>query len=314
MIRTGSSVEQPAQQAGARAAAPVQRAYGTSSGAPAQVLPNLLVIGAMKGGTTSLWEYLGRHPSVHMSPTKEIHFFDRDDRWARGASWYARHFADAGPEHVVVGEATPAYTRFPLHQQVPARAASLLPGARLVYVLRDPIARIRSHYLHHRTLGIEPLPFAQAVVEHSTYVDTSRYALQIEQWLEHFPREQLLVITSERLRSSHAETMRRVYAFLGVDDSWVPDATELHRTEDKYVPRPLVSRLRASPLGERLVEGVPDALRPALLKAWGLTRHRPDTGGAELTPQLRSALAALLHEDTARLAPYLDGEELPWVL
>ena len=276
------------------------------------MLPNLLVIGAMKGGTTSLWEYLRQHPSIHMSPTKEIHFFDRDDRWARGRGWYEAHFAGASDAHTVVGEATPAYTRFPLHRDVPLRAAQLVPDARLVYVLREPIARIRSHYLHHRSLGLETLPFAQAVVEHSTYVDTSRYAMQIEQWLRHFPREQLLVITSEQLRAQHAETMRTVYGFLGVDTGWESTAEELHRTEEKFVPRPAANRLRSSRLGERFVEALPPAITPALQRVWGLTRHRPDNGGADLDDGLRAVLADLLRDDVHELPTYLGSDFGCW--
>ena len=276
------------------------------------MLPNLLVIGAMKGGTTSLWEYLRQHPQVHMSPTKEIHFFDRDDRWERGRAWYEPHFADATPAHTVVGEATPAYTRFPLHRDVPARAASLVPDAKLVYVLREPVARIRSHYLHHRSLGLETLPFAQAVVEHSTYVDTSRYALQIEQWLRSYEREQLLVITSERLRAEHAATMREVYAFLGVDPDFLPTAEELHRTEEKYVPRPAANRWRSSRTGERVVESLPAALVPALKRVWGLTRHRPDARGADLDDGLRAVLVDLLRDDVHKLRSYLGSDFSCW--
>lgn len=278
------------------------------------MLPNLLVIGAMKGGTTSLWEYLRQHPQVYMSDTKEIHFFDRDDRWARGRSWYEPHFAAAGPAHAVVGEATPAYARFPLHRDVPARAASLVPDARLVYVLRDPIARIRSHYLHHRTLGLESLPFARAVVEHSTYVDTSRYAMQIEQWLRHFDSGRLLVLTSEQLRARRTETMRRVYGFLGVDESFTPPAVEYHRTEDKRVPRPAINRFKYTRIGSRIAEGTRGPLRPVLQSLWALTRQRADTTGADLDAGLRGVLTDLVHDDVQRLRTYLGPDFDCWGL
>lgn len=276
------------------------------------MLPNLLVIGAMKGGTTSLWEYLRQHPQIHMSPTKEIHFFDRDERWARGREWYESFFSGATAAHTVVGEATPAYARFPLFQDVPARAASVVPAARLVYVLREPVARVRSHYLHHRSLGLETLPFAQAVVSHSTYVDTSRYSLQIEQWLRRYPREQLLVITSEQLRREHAATMRRVYGFLGVDAAWQSTPQELHRTEEKYVPRPTANRLRSSRFGERLVEALPPPVVPVLQRAWALTRHRPDATGADLDDRLRGVLQDVLRDDVRGLRAYLGDDFDCW--
>ncbi len=278
------------------------------------MLPNLLVIGAMKGGTTSLWEYLGRHPQIHMSPTKEIHYFDDPARYARGPSWYESHFTGAGPEHAVRGEVTPAYARFPLYADVPRRAAELVPDARLIYVLREPLARIRSHYLHHRMLGIESAPFAKAVVEHSTYVDTSRYAMQLDQWLRHYSRDRLLVITSEQLRDQHCETMTKVYAFLGVDATVLPADRQLHRTTDKLPPRPAAGRLRSSPLGRRVAQRVPPALRPAAQAVWSLTRHRPDLSGAEIDPGLREVLQDLVRPDVHRLRPYLGPDFDCWGL
>lgn len=276
------------------------------------MLPNLLVIGAMKGGTTSLWEYLRSHPQVFMSETKEIHYFDDPRHFARGTDWYAGHFTGAGPQHLVVGEATPAYTRFPLHRDVPLRASRLVPDAKLIYVLREPVSRIRSHYLHHRSLGFERAPFEQAVLQHSTYVDTSRYAMQLEQWLRHYPRERLLVLTSEELRTSQREAMRRVYAFLGVDPEWQPTAEELHRTEDKYVPHPAAFRLRQTRVGAALAERAPTSLRPALQAVWSLTRYHPDTGGAELDEALRDVLVDLLRDDVHRLPDYLGPDFDCW--
>lgn len=276
------------------------------------MLPNLLVIGAMKGATTSLWEYLRSHPQVHMSPVKEIHYFDADRQYERGPDWYSSHFSGAGPEHVVVGEATPAYSRFPLHRDVPLRAAQLVPDARLIYVLREPVARIRSHYLHDRSLGLESAPFEQAVLQRSTYVDTSRYAMQLDQWLRHYPRDRVLVLTSERLRAHQVETMQQVYRFLGVDETWQPPSRELHRTEDKHVPRPAAHRLRTSRLGSYVSESAPPALRPALNLAWSLTRYHPRTTGADIDARLRAVLHDLLRDDVHRLPEHLGPEFDCW--
>src|SRR4051812_23135116 len=106
----------------------------------ATLLPNLLVIGAAKAGTTSLWHYLDAHPSVFMAPAKELHFFDLDENWNRGIPWYAEHFAGS-ESSPVVGEATPGYTRYPHRPHAAARAAATVPDARLIYLVRDPIER-----------------------------------------------------------------------------------------------------------------------------------------------------------------------------
>src|SRR3954454_424581 len=111
------------------------------------MLPKLLIIGAQKCGTTSLHTYLDAHPDVHMAAEKELDFFIEDRAWQRGLEWYATRFRDdAG----VRGESSPNYTGWPVWDGVPERAAAVIPKARLVYLVRDPIDRIESHYLQRR--------------------------------------------------------------------------------------------------------------------------------------------------------------------
>src|SRR4051812_3312851 len=106
-------------------------------------LPNLIVIGAKKSGTTSLYVYLDAHPEISMTRDKELNFFVEERNWSRGLGWYGEQF-DAGAP--VRGEASPYYTALPHHRGVPERMASVIPDARLVYMVRDPIARLLSHY------------------------------------------------------------------------------------------------------------------------------------------------------------------------
>ena len=116
-------------------------------------LPSFLVIGAMKAGTTSLYHYLHAHPQVFMPSIKELDFFVAGGNWGRGLHWYQKQFAGAGPGAVAVGEASTMYTKYPSVDGVPERIAAHLPEVRLVYVVRDPIDRIRSHYRHRVAVG-----------------------------------------------------------------------------------------------------------------------------------------------------------------
>src|SRR5437879_4812348 len=151
----------------------------------------------MKAGTTSLYHYLRPHPEVFMPKTKELDFFVEEMNWSRGWTWYREQF-EAAPAHTKArGEASTAYAKAPRFRGVPVRIAATLPDVRLVYVIRNPIERIRSHYQHRVATGAEVRPLEAAVLENPIYVDYSRYAFQIEQFLEHFPREQLLVVRSE---------------------------------------------------------------------------------------------------------------------
>src|ERR687891_2907647 len=141
------------------------------------MLPNLLIIGAQKWGTTSLHAYLDLHPDVHMSAEKELDFFIADRGWRNGPDWYARRFRD---DAAVRGEASPNYTAWPVWDGVPERAASLVRGARLVYLVRDPIERLESHYLQRRLQDGERGDVATVIGDvhdpRNLFVARSRYA------------------------------------------------------------------------------------------------------------------------------------------
>ncbi len=210
--------------------------------ARARPLPGFLIIGAQKAGTTALYSYLREHPSVTGPPWKEVSYFDR--QFWRGASWYRGNFpntlylrrirARTGVEPIV-GEASPSYLFHPL---APERAAALLPGVRVIALVRNPIDRALSHYHHEVALGREALPFEQALAKEDermegelermrdpryfshawwnfTYLSRGRYAEQLERWLEVVPRERLLVIPSEDLLERPGETYGQVLDFLG---------------------------------------------------------------------------------------------------
>ncbi len=144
------------------------------------VLPNFVIIGAPRSGTTSLSAYLGTHPQVFMSREKELHFFDR--RFHRGIEWYARQFARAKGK-IGIGEATPRYM---YGAEAIARMYELLPETKLIAILRNPVDRAYSHYWHFRARGWEPLDFARAIAaeergeqDHSrtrrSYLEDGRY-------------------------------------------------------------------------------------------------------------------------------------------
>jgi hypothetical protein len=200
------------------------------------MLPTFLVIGSLKGGTTSLVQYLSTHPDVFMPENKETGFFVERLAWRCGLDWYEDLFADAG-HATAIGEASPTYTLYPSLPGVPERIASVLPDVRLVYVVRHPIERMRSQYLHAVAREQEHRTMTRAFLETPEYMDGSRYATQIDQYLQYFDPAQLLVVTSESLRDDRAATVRRVFEFIGVDPDWVPPnlRCESHRTRDRLV-------------------------------------------------------------------------------
>jgi len=206
-------------------------------------LPTFLLIGSMKSGTTSLWGYLHDHPEVFVPEEKEPDFFVAGIAWERGLDWYESLFD--GAEHAKArGEASTNYTKAHRFRGVPERIASILPDVKLIYVMRNPIERMISHYLHLRATAQENLPIERAFVEHRTYLETSRYAFQLGGYLERFPRERLLLMTAEELRDDPIESRTRVYSFLGVDTAPASDeaALALHASAKKPIRSLTASR------------------------------------------------------------------------
>lgn len=282
-------------------------------------LPNFLIIGAMKAGTTSLYHYLRAHPQVFMSAVKELDFFAHDPSGSRNVDWYRRQFAGAESDAVAIGEASTIYARYPRFPGVPDRIAALLPEARLIYVVRDPIERIRSHYQHQVAVGAERAPLERAVFDNPIYVDCSRYAMQIEQYLQCFSREQLLLITAEDLRTQRLPTVRRVYEFLGVDVDYVPPNLdrEFYRTGERVTYPQLVWRIRRNlkrrfPMSKRAKELV-DAPFAHLLERLPLRKNGHEAAAAPLVPrEVRNRLVRLLEDDARRLRSYLGAGFEGW--
>jgi hypothetical protein len=277
------------------------------------MLPNLIVIGGMKCGTSSLHYYLSLHPEIFMSKTKELSFFS--DYWDRGVGWYQQHFPEESP---VRGESSPNYTKHPAFPGVPERMASVVPHAKLVYVVRDPIKRIISHYIDSFSWKRENrnLDDALAVLEGNHYVNVSRYAMQLERYLEHYPIERVLVVAAEDLRDRRDETLWKVFEFLRVNPAFSsPDFERVLNTT--------FDRRRRNALGEVLTRGAgrldPAALAVTLhsrtlkpvVDAYVSVTSRPVARGV-LSDERRRELAAFLRDDVGRLRELTGREFAEW--
>jgi hypothetical protein len=204
---------------------------GTSANGAAGpgALPNLLILGAQKCGTSGLHYYLGLHPEVSMSKPKELNFFIEERNWTRGTDWYKRHF-DASA--TVRGESSPNYTAYPQHMGVPERMASLVPDARLIYIVRDPLARIAAHWVHNYAKRREKGDLRETLLHPNTsYIVRSQYFMQMQQFLRFFDREQILIFQQSDLRDDRAATLRRVFDFVGVDPDFTHPRFEQVRHE-----------------------------------------------------------------------------------
>ena len=214
-------------------------------------LPDFIIIGAAKAGTTSLYALLDRHPDIFMPTPKEPEFFARDDRYADGIDRYAELFADAAP-HQKVGEASTIYSLAPFFGQTAQRIKTHLPDVKLIYVMREPVSRAYSFYVQliknyqnvtgdhnvHRTFEEFIAPERDATVaprdkvlssandhlpdDPELCLSGSDYVQQIDAYLAQFPREQILFLTFEAFVSDRIATLRRITDFIGV--SPLPDS------------------------------------------------------------------------------------------
>jgi hypothetical protein len=214
-------------------------------------LPAFLIIGAQKAGTTSLASYLAAHPGVVSPAFKEVHYFDLNYR--NGNEWYRSHFSVGARrrlESYVRGrrllalDATPYYM---MHPQVALRVSRLIPAAKIIVLLRDPVRRAYSHYHHEIRLGTEHMSFEEAIdaepartageverlaadpsyegfnYQHFSYLGRGIYFEQLRGWLQYFRPDQFLVLSSEKFFASPASEYRNVVKFLGLPE-WEPPA------------------------------------------------------------------------------------------
>jgi hypothetical protein len=219
-----------------------------------RLLPDFIILGGQRCGTTSLFEYLSRHPQVRPSFPKEIHYFS--NHYHRGMRWYRSHFPLAGRDLAgikrrITGEATPYYLLHPLASE---RLAHDLPNARLIVLLRNPVDRAYSHYQHEVRSGVETLSFENAVreeearihgekeriiangeyrsfnLQHYTYLRRGVYFDQLRQWHEYFDQDQLLIMISENFSADPATNLDQTARFLGIEQWQFPRLAKYHHS------------------------------------------------------------------------------------
>lgn len=292
-------------------------------------LPTFIVAGAPKCGTTALWAYLNEHPQVCMSQIKEPRFFSdaadgvletgsftaghlRSGTHGKGREWYESLFR-ACPDRPARGEASTQYFSIP---NAPRMIHDMLPNARLIFMLRDPVARAYSHYWQEAKLGLELPDFAIMREQHHPrlryYLSVSQYKTHIENYLRVFAKDRVLVLLDDELKQAPQDTLRRVYAFIGVDPEFTPDCMgqQFNRqTQPKHAGlQKKLASLAASPLIQRIPEAI---RRPVGRIARALARH--NTVPADIPPlpaEIRAELLPRFAEDIAFIEQWL-GRDLP---
>lgn len=234
-----------------------------------RLLPDFIVIGAMKCGTTSLYRYLAQHPGIDMSRDKETDYFVAEKNWNRGAEWYSNQF---GRADLIRGEVSPNYSKRRDFQGVPERIAATCPDVRLIYIVRDPVVRAQSQFRHSFIMGSlagDLSDFADSH-EYEHILDASRYAEQLAVYRQFFPGEAILVVDFDELVRTPQTVLDRVFDHVGVGRMPIPsigaqnDSAELAR-----VPAPIL-RFAQSRLGRQVTGLVSREARDRIRAALGV--------------------------------------------
>jgi hypothetical protein len=190
--------------------------------------------------------------------------------------------------------------------------AAVVPSARLVYLVRHPVDRIQSHYQHRARSGARMAPIDDEVLTDPAYIDRSSYASQIERFLQRFPADRLLVVTSERLQRDRGTAMAEIYRFIGVDDGMTPrDALtpEFSRSAERRVARRGTERIRQHPTTKRVVAALPRSVRTRLSPLSSV----PSTAAhLRLSETTRRVLSDRLVPEVTRLRAYLPADFDGW--
>lgn len=264
--------------------------------------PDFIIIGAMKCATSTLHDQLAAQPGVFMSDPKEPCYFSDDEIHARGVGWYTNLFTAAAPSDIC-GESSTHYTKQPTHPDTVQRMADELPEhARFIYIMRHPVDRLVSQYMHEwtqRTIGVS---LDDAVDQYPMLMNYSRYAMQLEPYLEAFGRDRILPVFFERLTKSPQTALTEVGCFIGLSAApvWQHDLHQRNASAD---------RLRASPWRDAVANFpgvttlrrtlVPQRLRD-WVKSWWTMSARPT-----LSPDTRRWLEDRFDQDLQQLGEWL---------
>ena len=263
--------------------------------------PDFVIIGAMKAATSTLHDQLAQQRGIAMSEPKEPCFFSDDEVFARGLEWYGMCFT-AAAEGDLRGESSTHYAKLPSLPHAAERLHAHRPDARIVYVLRQPIDRLVSHFMHGWSEGWYGDSIAEAVERDASLVDYGRYAMQLRPWLDRFGADRVLLVAYDVLRSRPQEELDRLGRFLGADSPliWRDDLgarnVSTERIRQGWFRRWFVDPALATALRRA---AVPKALRTRVREGMQM-RQRPTLAEGD-----RARLAAIFDADLAELSAWI---------
>lgn len=272
-------------------------------------LPDFLIIGAMKCGTSTLQAQLAAQPGVFMTTPKEPNFFSDDDVYAQGMDWYKNLYSGAAPNDLK-GEASTHYTKLPTFPNCLDRLRAAVAAPKLIYMIRNPIARTVSHYIHEWSMGQLSGDIEEVFEAHPELVAYSQYAMQIAPYVQAFGANNVLLISLDHMQENPQAELARVGNFLGLQNPmvWQQEQDRMNASAERIKRFPLYGLLVDNPVAATLRRTlVPQALRDAVKVSLQM-RDRPELSEARVRQ-----LEGIFTDDYAELKrmfpdqPHLDA-------
>jgi hypothetical protein len=268
-------------------------------------MPDFLIIGAMKSGTTTLAAQLSEQNGIFVTTPKEPNFFSDDSVFAKGRVWYEALFSNAGPDEIK-GEASTHYTKLPTYPKTVERAAEFLESPKLVYIIRNPIDRAISHYMHEWTMGNVSGDIELEFERSPEILDYGCYGMQVRPWIESFGRHAVHLVCLEEMQHDPQRVLSEVAEFLGHPEqvNWCLERSNENSSGIRYRAFPLQKYIIESKIATAIRRSlVPQAVRSRIKRKRSM-KERP-----ELTKSLRTTLETRYTEDYFTLINFFPRHE-----
>ena len=288
--------------------------------------PDFIIIGAAKSGTTTLYEYLCRHPQIYMSTPKEPDFFSIDTNYNRGMEWYYSLFEQAKPTQIC-GEASTTYSRLHQHPETVERIYQTLPHVKLIYIMRHPVDRAYSFYIHrfkgalHKPEHAVSNTFETTIKQQSEFIESSYYLEQIERYLQFFPRKSFLFLLMKDLIEKPNDTLKEILSFIGAD-------TNINLMEEKivankasdypewYVKKQLLNPLKSFPGVNFVSSLLPDSAKNSMYQIIKKAKYKEWKDSIDTPPPMLSETRTMLIEHfqdrNSKLEQFLNRDLSHW--
>ncbi|WP_107671156.1 sulfotransferase [Cyanothece sp. BG0011] len=267
-------------------------------------LPNFVIIGAMKCATSSLHEQLHQQPGIFMSELKEPNFFSNDEEYNKGLDWYLSHFEPANIDDLI-GESSTHYTKLPTYPHTIERLQQHLPEAKFIYVMRHPINRLVSQYIHEWSQRVISLEINESLDHHPELIEYSLYTKQLQPYFDAFGQDRVLPIFFERMLTTPQTELEKICRFIGYTKhpQWDEELNASNVSSERMIKSAWRDAIVEAPgLKELRRLLIPKSFRTWVRSLWTMQKK------PELTPENIKQLKAIFDQDLGVLGPWLGVE------